>query len=181
MINKILLSIVGLVVLAVGGFAVVAAMQPDDFKISRSAVIPASAGEVFAQVNDFHKWNGWSPWAKLDPNCKETFSGAASGEGAVFAWAGNNEVGEGKMTITESRPDELILIDLEFIKPFQATNLTEFTFVPQGEQTLVTWSMSGKNNFVGKAFGLLMNCDKMIGDQFEQGFANMKVAVQGGR
>jgi uncharacterized protein YndB with AHSA1/START domain len=178
MIKKTLLALIGLVVVAIAIFAVVAAVQPDEFKVSRSAVIPASPEQVFSQVNDFHKWEEWSPWAKLDPNSKETFSGPASGQGASFAWAGNQEVGEGSMTITESRPNERILINLEFIKPFAGTSLTEFTFQPQGDQTLVTWTMSGKNNFIGKAVGLFMNCDKMVGGQFEKGFANMKAAVQ---
>lgn len=181
MIKKIVLSVVGLVAVGLMGFAAVATMQPDDFKITRATLIQAPAEEVFAQVNDFHNWGDWSPWAKLDPQCQETFSGPASGKGAVFAWAGNDEVGEGKMTITESRPPERILIDLEFIKPFEGKNLTEFTFESQGKQTMVSWSMAGKNNFVGKAMGLLLNCEKMIGDQFEQGFANLKAKVERSR
>lgn len=177
MIKKIL----ALLAILLAVLFIVVSMQSPEFRITRQAVIPAPPAQVFAQVNDFHKWEAWSPWAKLDPNTKETFTGPASGKGATFAWAGNNEVGEGKMTITESKPDELILIDLEFIKPFQATNLTEFTFKPEGNQTLVTWTMSGRNNFVGKAMSMLMNCDKMIGGMFEKGFDNMKVAVQSAR
>jgi hypothetical protein len=98
--------------------------------------------------------------------------------GALFKWAGNNQVGEGTMTITESRPSELIRIKLEFLKPFAATNASEFTFTPQGNQTVVTWSMSGKNNLIGKAMSLVMNCDKMVGGQFERGLASMKSVVE---
>ncbi len=174
MLKKIL---IGLAVLIIG-LVIVVALQPGDFRITRSATIAAPPAAVFAEVNDFHRWQAWSPWAKLDPNAENTFEGAPSGTGAAFAWAGNNEVGEGRMTITESRPPELILMKLEFIKPFAAISTTEFTFTPEGDRTAVTWSMMGHNNFIGKAFSLIMNCDKMIGAQFEQGFANLKAIVE---
>ncbi len=160
-----------------GGFLVIVSTRPADFRVTRTATIPAPPSIVFAQVNDFQQWNSWSPWAKLDPAAKNTFEGPTAGEGAIFAWAGNNEVGEGRMTITESRPDELVQMKLEFVKPFESICTTEFTFKPEGEETAVTWTMAGKNNFIGKAVSLFMDCDKMIGDQFEQGFANMKTVV----
>jgi len=129
-------------------------------------------------VNDFHNWEAWSPWAKLDPAAKATFEGPSTGTGAIFKWAGNKEVGEGSMTITESRPSDLIRIKLEFLRPFEATNSAEFTFKPEGNRTAVTWSMEGKNNFIAKAVCLLMNMDKMVGGQFEQGLAQMKAVVE---
>jgi hypothetical protein len=125
-------------------------------------------------VNDFHKWEEWSPWAKLDPAAKATFEGPSAGTGAIFRWAGNKEVGEGSMTITESRPSDLIRIRLEFLKPFAATNTAEFTFKPEGDQTAVTWSMAGQNNFMSKAICLFMDRDKMVGGKFEEGLAAMK-------
>lgn len=170
MIKKILIGFVVLVVALV----VVVSMQPEDFRVSRSATINAPPGVVFEQVNDFHKWEAWSPWAKLDPQAKITFDGPPAGEGARFAWAGNHEVGEGRMTITESRPGEAVRIRQEFVKPFEGQSDTEFLFAPEGSGTKVTWTMSGKNNFVGKAISLVMNCDEMLGPQFEQGLANMK-------
>jgi len=165
------------VVIAV--LVVVVAMQPTDFRITRSATISAPAAVVFAHVNDFHHWNAWSPWARMDPAAKNSFAGAASGEGAIFSWAGNSKVGEGRMTLKESRPSELIRIKLEFLKPFQATHTAEFTFKPAGDGTLVTWSMSGKNSFMAKAVVLLMNCDKMVGGQFESGLAHLKDVTAG--
>ena len=174
MLKKILIVLVIIIVVLVG----VVAMQPADFRITRSATIAAPPAAVFEQVNDFHKWNDWSPWAKLDPNAKNTFEGPAAGMGTKFAWSGNNEVGEGSMTITKSKPSERILMDLVFVKPFAGTSVTEFTFRPDGTGTAVTWSMSGRNNFIGKAVGLFMNCDKMVGSQFEQGFANLKTVVE---
>jgi hypothetical protein len=172
------ITILFLLAAALGILAVVVARPPNEFRISRAALMKATAAMVFEQVNDFHKWEAWSPWAKLDPNSKSTFSGAASGVGAGFAWAGNSKVGEGRMTIIEGRPNELILIKLEFLKPFTATNTAEFTFKPEGNQTLVTWSMFGKNNFIGKAIGLIMNCDKMIKGQFDKGLVQMKAVVE---
>jgi Polyketide cyclase / dehydrase and lipid transport len=129
-------------------------------------------------VNDFHNWEAWSPWAKLDPAAKATFEGPSTGTGAIFKWTGNKEVGEGSMTITESRPSDLIRIKLEFLRPFEATNSAEFTFKPEGNRTAVTWSMEGKNNFIAKAVCLFMNMDKMVGGQFEQGLAQMKAVVE---
>ena len=129
-------------------------------------------------MNDFHNWEAWSPWAKLDPAAKATFEGPSTGTGAIFKWVGNKEVGEGSMTITESRPSDLIRIKLEFLRPFEATNSAEFTFKPEGNRTAVTWSMEGKNNFIAKAVCLFMNMDKMVGGQFEQGLAQMKAVVE---
>jgi hypothetical protein len=123
---------------------------------------------AFAQVNDFHAWPAWSPWMK------KTFEGAPSGVGAVYAWVGNKQVGEGKMTIEKSTPPSLIGIKLEFIKPFAATNQATFTFTPSAGGTNVTWAMDGQNNFVGKAFSMFMDMDKMIGGDFEKGLASMK-------
>ena len=173
MLKKILLVLAVLIVV----FVVVVITRPDEFKVVRSAAIPAPAAAVFAQVNDLHKWNEWSPWARLDPNAKETFSGPEAGKGATFAWSGNSEVGEGSMTITDSRPNELVAFNLVFVKPFAGTSTAQFTFKPEGDQTNVTWAMSGRNNFIAKAISLFMDCDKMVGGQFEQGFTNLKAAV----
>ena len=159
-------------------FAVIVALQPADFPVSRSATVSAPPAAVFAQVNDFHKWEAWSPWAKLDPSAKNSFEGPSAGTGAIFKWSGDNNVGAGTMTVTESRPSELIRIKIDFLKPFEATNTAEFTFKPEGNQTLVTWSMFGTNNFIAKAFCLFNNMDKMLGGEFEKGLAQMKVAAQ---
>lgn len=155
-------------------FFVLIVGRPDDFRVTRSATMAAPPSAVFAQVNDFHQWDAWSPWAKLDPTCKNTFDGASAGKGAIFAWDGNKKVGEGHMTITESQPSSLILINLEFLRPFKATNTTEFTFKSEGNGTMVTWSMFGKNNFMSKAFGLFVNCDTMVGKDFEKGLASLQ-------
>ena len=173
-LKKTGIALVVVVLLLVG----LVAMQPEDFRVTRSAVIAAPSGVVFAQVNDFHNWDAWSPWAKLDPACKNTFDGAASGTGAQFAWAGNEKVGEGRMAIIESHPNDLIRIKLDFIKPFEGTSTTEFTFKPQGDATTVMWSMYGKHSFMEKAFCLFMSMDKMVGGDFEKGLASMKAVAE---
>lgn len=174
MLKKILIALAVIVIV----FVIVVALQPAGFRIVRSTTIAAPAPKVFEQVNDFHKWDGWSPWAKLDPAMKTTFDGAPAGTGAIYSWSGNNDVGEGRMTLTESRPNELVQIKLEFIKPFAATNTTEFTFKPEADKTMVTWSMFGTNNFMAKAFGLFMNMDKMVGGDFEKGLAQLKSVAE---
>lgn len=177
MLPTILIALAAMVAV----FVVIVATRPAEFRVSRSATLPAPPSVVFAHVNDLHNWEAWSPWAKLDPQAKGTYDGPREGEGASFAWSGNSEVGEGRMTITESRPHELVRLRLEFVKPFQATNEAEFTFEPAGEQTLVTWSMSGRNNFMSKAVGLFIDCEKMVGGQFEQGLANLTSVVETAR
>jgi len=159
-------------------FFVVIAGRPDEFVVSRSTIISAPPEKVFPHVNDLHAWEAWSPWAKMDTNAKNAYEGAASGVGAAMSWDGNKKVGAGRMTIVESAPNGLIRIKLEFLKPFKATNTAEFTFKPDGNQTAVMWSMSGKNNFFFKAFGLFVNCDKMIGGDFEKGLAAMKAVTE---
>jgi hypothetical protein len=136
------------------------------------------APTVFAQVNELRKWKAWSPWAKKDPNAKESYEGPAAGTGAIMSWAGNNEVGEGRMTIVESRPAELVRFKLEFFKPFAATNTAAFEFRPEGQGTRVTWTMNGRNNFIGKAMCLVFDMDKMVGGDFEQGLAGIRQIVE---
>jgi len=176
MLNTILIVLAVLV----AALVIIVAMQPPDFRITRKATFTAAPAAVFALVNDLHQWEAWSPWAKLDPAAKMTFEGPPTGAGSGYTWEGNNKVGQGRMTILESRPSELIRLKLEFLKPFKATNTAEFTFKSEGSQTLVTWSMSGKNNFMGKAIGLVMDCDKLVGGQFEKGLADMKALVEAG-
>ncbi len=173
-----ILSILIAIAVVIAGLVLLVATRPEDFCITRSATIPAPASVLFQHVNDFHRWNAWSPWAKMDPNVKNSFAGPAAGTGASLHWDGNKQVGEGIMTIMESQPGELIRIKLEFLKPFQATHAVTFTFKPAGDWTVVTWSMSGKNNFMAKAFTMLMNCDKMIGGQYEKGLANLESVVE---
>jgi hypothetical protein len=157
---------------------VIIAGRTDEFKVTRSANISAAPSFVFPLVNCLRLWEAWSPWARLDPNAKSVFEGPAEGVGAVMRWAGNKKIGAGSMTITESRAFELIRIRLEFLKPFPATNTAEFLFQPAGDQTVVAWTMRGRNNFFAKVFGLFVNCEAMVGRDFETGLAAMKTAAE---
>lgn len=170
MLKKILIALAAIVLV----FLVVVAMQPSDFRVERTATIAAPPAEVFAQVNDFHKWEAWSPWAKLDPAAKVAFEGPEAGQDAVMNWAGNDEVGEGKMKLTESRPSDLVKINVDFVKPFEGSIISEFTFKPEGDRTAVIWAMAGHHNFFEKALCLVMNGTKMIGDDMEKGLAQLK-------
>jgi hypothetical protein len=172
--KKILIGMAAVLAL----FVVIVALQPAQYRVTRTATIPAAPLVVFEQVNDLHKWQDWSPWEKLDPAMKRTFEGPGSGTGASYGWVGNKQVGEGKMSITESKANELVRLKLEFIKPFASTATTEFTFKPEGDKTSVSWSMSGDKNFMSKAICLFMNMDKTVGGDFEKGLASLKSLVQ---
>ena len=176
MLKKVLIGLA----IAAAGLAAVVALQPSEFTVKRSATIAAPPTEVFARVNDFRNWQAWSPWATLDPQSKVAFEGSTSGKGAVFKWSGNDKVGEGSMTITESQPARQVRIKLAFVRPFESTADTVFDFVPAASGTTVTWTMSGRNdNFIAKAFCLVMGGpDRTIGPDFERGLAQMRTAVE---
>lgn len=177
MLLKILI-VVAIVAAALAALAAYVASRPAEFRVTRSASFAAPPAAVFAHVNELQKWQAWSPWAKKDPQMKQSYAGPAAGVGAIVSWQGNKDVGEGRMTIVESRAGERIGIKLEFFKPFAATNSAEFAFRPEGGRTTVTWSMQGSNNFVGKALGLFVDFDRMIGADFEAGLANLRAVVE---
>jgi hypothetical protein len=177
MLRYVAIALVAVVVVVLG----VAATRPDTFTITRSTTMAAPPSVAFGLVNDFHRWAGWSPWDKLDPSMKRTFEGPTAGVGAKYAWVGNKDVGEGRMTIVGARADQQVDIKLEFLKPFAAENRTVFDFEPAGTAaapapptTKVSWTMSGTNDLMGKLFSLVMDMEKMVGPDFEKGLAGMK-------
>lgn len=172
---KKILAVLGVALLLLVG---VIAMQPSEFTIKRSTTVNAPAAVVSAQVADFKAWGAWSPWEKLDPSQARTFSEPSAGLGANYHWKGNKDVGEGNMKITALKPNEQLVIALDFVEPFPASNVTTFDFAEANGATTVTWSMSGKNNFMSKAFGLVMNMDKMVGADFEKGLASLKTVSE---
>jgi len=178
-IAEILLAVGGIIVGVVVVILIVAAMQPAQFRVSRSASIKASPAEIFAQVNDLHNMNTWNPWLEPDPNIKLTYDGPPAGTGALYNWDGNGNVGAGRLTIVDSHPSTSIRIKLDFFRPFASTADAEFTFKTEGDQTIVTWTMDGQKIFLTKLFGLIMSMDKMIGGNFEKGLANLKARVEG--
>jgi hypothetical protein len=155
---------------------ILAALRPNTFTVQRQAVINAPAERIFPLINDFHHWEAWSPWDKMDPTMKRTYSGAQSGPGAKYAWLGNKKVGEGSMEILSSQAPSKVTIKLDFLKPFEAHNTTVFSLSPAQNGTTVVWMMTGPANFMTKLFGLLFNMEKMVGKDFERGLANLKEA-----
>ncbi len=178
MFKKILLTLVALIVVGVAALAIVIAVQPAQYRVERSADIAAPASVLFPEVNDFHNWDRWSPWAKLDPTMTQTISDPSAGKGAKYTWNGNSDVGEGQMEIIDSVPDKQVRIKLDFIRPFAGSSISEFAFTPDNDRTHVTWTMSGTNDFIGKALSLFMDMDKMIGTDFENGLAKMKALAE---
>ena len=162
------------VVAFLGGVLLFAASRPDSFRIERSATIKAPPEKLYAQVNDLKAWTAWSPWERIDPALKRTYSGPQSGKGAAYAWEGNKDVGVGRMEITDAVSASTITIKLDFLKPFEAHNTAEFSFSRQGEATTVTWAMYGPSPYLSKLVGLVFNMDRMVGGQFETGLANLK-------
>jgi uncharacterized protein YndB with AHSA1/START domain len=174
----IAIIIVAVLVLAVAGLLAYAASRPDTFRIQRTGTIKAPPEKVFPHINDFHSWSSWSPWEKLDPALKRTYSGAPSGKGTVYEWEGNKQVGKGRMEITDAAPPSRIVIKLDFLKPFEAHNTAEFTLAGQGDGTNVTWAMHGRQPFMFKLMTLFCSLDKMVGKDFEAGLANLKSVVE---
>ncbi len=172
-------AIIALVALgAIAVILILAAMKPNTFRVQRQANIKAPPEAIFAYLSDFHKWGAWSPWEKLDPAMERTFSGAAAGKGAVYAWSGNNKAGAGSMEITETNAPARLVLALNFTKPFKANNVVDFTLEPEGDSTKVTWAMQGAVPFVFKVMHVLMNMDKMVGKDYEAGLANLKALAE---
>lgn len=159
-------------------FLAYAASRPDELRVQRDVSISAEAAKIYPYINDFHKWNAWSPWEKRDPSMKRTFSGAESGKGAVYEWDGNDEVGKGRMEIMDSIPSDKVVIKLDFIKPFEGHDTAEFSLVPDGANTKVSWLMYGPNNFLSKVMDCVFNMDKMLGTDFESGLSNLKTVTE---
>lgn len=175
MLKKILI----VVVLLAAGVLAYAATRPDTFRVERAASIKAPPDKVFALINDLRRWDSWSPWEKKDPAMKRTFSGeATSGKGAAYAWEGNGEVGQGRMEIAESVPPSTVRIKLDFIKPFEAHNVVDFTLEPKGDTTNVTWAMHGPSPYISKLIGVFISMDSMIGKDFEAGLAGLKTVAE---
>ncbi len=176
MFKKIL---AGLIVL-IAAFAGYVALQPDELVIERQATVNAPPSAIFGHINDLHKWEAWSPWAKIDPNAKMTFEGPVAGKDAAFTWSGNEKIGEGRMTIVDSRPDQLVDIKVDFTKPFENTSSSTFALKPEADKTLVTWRLSGEQTFIAKAICVVMNGRKMMGDEMDKGLANLAAVSAGG-
>lgn len=174
MLKKIAIALVVILAVIVG----LALTKPDSFSVQRVATVKAPPEKIMRLISDFRNWPSWSPWEKLDPNMRRTFSGAASGKGAIYEWQGNSDVGRGRMEITELAAPSNVAIKLDFFEPMALSNRTEFVLVPQGEHTTVTWNMTGPMPFMSKVMSVFISMDTMIGRDFEKGLAQMKAAAE---
>ena len=174
MFKKILLG----VMVVIAAILIFAATKPDIFRVQRAAGIKAPPEKIFAIINDFKRWDAWSPWEKKDPAMKRTFGATTDGKGAVYAWEGNKDVGQGRMEIAESVPPSKVTLKLDFLKPFEAHNIVEFTLVPQGDSTNVTWAMQGPTPYFAKIIHVFMDMDSIVGKDFETGLANLKAIAE---
>jgi len=166
------------VLVLIGAVLVFAATRPDSFSVRRAASIKAPPEKIFPLINDFSRWGGWSPYEKKDPAMKRSFSGPAAGKGAVYAWQGNKDVGQGRMEIADAAAPSRVTLKLDFVKPFEAHNTVDFTLEPKGDATDVTWAMNGPMPFISKVVCLFVDMDSMVGKDFEAGLANLKAIAE---
>jgi hypothetical protein len=174
MVKKIFMGLLAAIALLL----IFAATRPDSFRVERSIAIQADQSKVYALLNDFHHFASWSPWQSLDPAMKVTHSGAASGQGAIYEWSGNDAVGVGRMEILKTVPNTSVTVKLDFLKPFEAHNTTEYTLAGTGGTTTVTWAMFGPSPYISKLMGVFVSMDSMIGKDFERGLANLKAVAE---
>jgi uncharacterized protein YndB with AHSA1/START domain len=168
----------GGVVLLVAVVLAFAATRPDSFSVRRAASIQAPPEKIFPLISDFSRWSAWSPYERKDPAMKRSFSGPAAGKGAVYAWEGNGDVGQGRMEIADAVAPSRVTLKLDFVKPFEAHNKVDFTLEPKGGATEVTWAMDGPMPFISKVITLFVDMDRMVGGDFEAGLANLKAIAE---
>jgi hypothetical protein len=174
MIKKIGIAVVVILAAILG----LAATKPDTFTVQRVATIKAPPEKIMPLISDFHHWTKWSPWEHLDPAMQRTYAGPGSGKGAIYTWKGNSDVGEGRMEITDLAAPNKVIIKLDFIDPFESSNVTQFTLAPQGDSTTVTWNMTGPMPFISKIMSVFASMDGMIGPDFEKGLNKMKAVAE---
>ena len=166
------------VIVLIGLVLAIAQSRPNEFTVQRTVRIAAPPERIYPDIVDFHRWPGWSPWERMDPAMQKTYTGAASGRGAVYEWAGNSKVGQGRMEITDATAPTSVTVKLDFMKPFETHNTARFTLVPAGESTDVTWSMFGSSPLMIKLMSVFFNMDKLVGKDFERGLATLKTLAE---
>lgn len=176
--SEIITVIAVVLAIAIAIVLILAASKPATLRVQRATTVKAPPQEIFPLINDFHQWGAWSPYEHKDPAMQRTYSGQASGRGAVYAWQGNKNVGSGRMEILEASAPSKIVIKLDFFTPFEGHNTAEFSILPQGDSTNpmtnVTWLMHGPAPLMSRVMQVFINMDNMIGKDFEAGLANLK-------
>ena len=175
---EVIAVIAVILAVAIAAILVIAATKPGTLRVQRAIRVKAPPENIFPLISDFHQWLKWSPYENKDPAMKRTYEGAERGKGAVYAWNGDKNVGSGRMEILESTAPSKVVIKLDFFTPFEGHNTAEFTMLPQGDATHVTWLMHGPANFMSRLIQVFMNLDRMIGRDFEVGLANLKTLTE---
>ena len=175
---EVIVTIAVILAIAIAVVLILAATKPATLRVQRSVSINAPPERIFSLISDFHQWVTWSPYEQKDPAMKRTYSGTERGRGAVYAWDGDKNVGSGRMEILDVSAPSKIVIKLDFFKPFEGHNTAEFTMLPQGDGTHVTWLMHGPANFMSRLIQVFMNLDNLIGKDFEAGLANLKTITE---
>lgn len=168
-------------VVVIGAIAVVlayAATRPDEFHIARSTSIVAPPEKIFPLVNDLRSFNQWNPFAKQDPTAQITYNGPPGGKGASHAWNSKGRAGKGSLEIVDTAPPSGVTMMLRMEKPMKADNTIVFALRPNGSATDVTWTMSGISPYIAKVMGVIINCDRMVGGEFEKGLADLKALAE---
>lgn len=174
-----MLKAIAVVLLVVAAAALIyASTRPDTFRVERSTTIRSTPEAIFPLIQNFHQWEAWSPWEKIDPHIQRTYSGSPQGQGAIYQWSGNKNIGSGRMEVVEATSPSKVVINLDFITPFEAHNTVEFTLTQQGDATQLTQAMYGPSPFISKLMGLFFNMDKMVGDKYEEGLASLKKLIE---
>ena len=173
MLKTILLALVA----AIAALLIYAASKPNTFRYQRSIRIHAAPEKIMPYLVNPNMATAWTPWEKKDLNMRQTFSGPESGVGSVMEWEGNREVGQGRAEIIAVETNKVVM-KIDFQKPMKAINEAEYLLTPQGDETEMTWSMYGPQPFIAKVIGTVMNCEKMVGKEFEAGLANLKTLVE---
>lgn len=175
---EVIVIVAIILALAIAVILGLAATKPATLRVTRAIDVKAPAEKIYPLISDFHQWVAWSPYEKKDPAMQRTYGGSASGKGATYAWDGDRNVGSGRMEILEATPPSKVVIKLDFFTPFEGHNTAEFTMLPQGDGTHVTWAMHGPANFMSRLIQVFVNLDNMIGRDFEAGLANLKAVTE---
>jgi uncharacterized protein YndB with AHSA1/START domain len=173
MLKKTLIILAVLIV----GFIAAALLKSPDFRVERSITVAAPPEAVFVWFNSHRKFNEFNPWLKMDPGAKVEYHGPETGVGSASAWEGRR-TGKGRATITESRPNELIRLRMDWLEPMEGVSTVDYLFKSDGGKTTVTWAMHGRNEgLLARMISLVMNCESMCGPEFEKGLADMAKLV----
>src|SRR5215470_6024736 len=175
---KALVIVAVVAAVVVGAVLAYAATKPDTFTVQRTASIKAPPEKIFPFINDMRTWVAWSPFEKKDPDMKRIYSGTESGKGSFYEWDGDRNIGRGRLEIADTKPPRKVVVNMHFIRPFEAHNVAEFTLEPNGDTTTVTWAMHGPVPYFAKIVHVFLNMDRMVGTDFETGLANLKVLTE---